>query len=35
MLVVWGKNKLGIKLKDSEHLLQKYITGDYELCFLI
>lgn len=27
MLVVWGKNKLGIKLKDSAHLLQKYVTG--------
>lgn len=27
MLVVWGKNKLGIKLKDSEHLSEIRYRG--------
>lgn len=31
MPVIWGKNKLEIKLRESAHLLQKYIIEEREL----
>lgn len=29
MLVVWGKNQLGIKLREPAYLLQKCILGEF------